>query len=132
MKQLIEEIKKNEGFVGTVYQDTLGFDTIGYGTKMPITEDEAEAILVMRLKAKIKELEKREPFTNELPLTVQEILAEMCYQMGVSGVLRFKKMWAALQSGDYNRAAIEMLDSRWAVQTPNRAKKLAAAMSNVR
>lgn len=128
MKNLIENIKESEGFSGTVYKDTLGFDTVGYGTKLPLSEQEALLILEYRLKAKIKELEQKEPFLNKLPLEKQEILAEMAYQMGVSGVLKFKKMWVALKRFDYKEASKQMLDSTWAVQTPNRAKKLAEMM----
>ena len=129
MKNLIEKIKESEGFVGVVYKDTEGFDTIGYGTKLPLTKEEAEVLLEMRLKAKIKELEQKEPFVNSLPLEKQEVIAEMCYQMGVGGVLGFKKMWAALKKENYALAAAEMLDSRWAKQTPSRAKKLSLDMS---
>lgn len=128
MKNLIEDIKANEGFRGEVYKDTLGFDTIGYGTKLPLNKEESKLLLEYRLKQKIKELESKEPFLNKLPLAKQEVLIEMSYQMGVNGVLKFKKMWVALKSGDYTEASKQMLDSRWAVQTPNRAKKLAEMM----
>ena len=128
MKALLEEIKINEGFRGTVYKDTEGFDTIGYGTKLPLNEEEAELLAEHRLIAKIKEIEKREPFINSLDIEIQSVIIEMCYQMGVSGVLRFKKMWQALKSGDRAEAAAQMLDSRWAVQTPNRARLLADKM----
>lgn len=128
MKELIEKIKESEGFSGVVYKDTEGFDTIGYGTKLPLSEKECEVLLEMRLKDKIKELEQREPFINSLPIEKQEVIAEMCYQMGVSGVLAFKRMWAALKKANYALAAAEMLDSRWAKQTPNRAKKLSLVM----
>jgi len=128
MENLINDIKKNEGFSGNIYKDTLGFDTIGYGTKLPLNEDEALLILEYRLKAKIKELEQKEPFVNKLPRQVQEILAEMCYQMGVEGVLKFKKMWEALKRFDYIEASKQMMYSLWAKQTPNRAKKLSAKM----
>lgn len=164
MKSLLENIKESEGFRGVVYKCTEGFDTIGYGTRLPLVEEEAalvlefrlkvgtankdtlgfdtigygielplvkeEAALVLeyRLKAKIKELETKEPFVNKLPLEKQEILAEMCYQMGVVAVLKFKKMWAALREFDYETAGVQMLDSTWAVQTPNRAKKLSQMM----
>lgn len=128
MTKLIEDIMKNEGFVGTVYKDTLGFDTIGYGTKLPLSKEEAALILEYRLKAKIKELETKEPFVNKLPIEKQEILAEMCYQMGVSGVLKFKKMWVALKEFDYEESSIQMMDSTWAIQTPNRAIKLSQKM----
>jgi len=130
MKELIENIKKNEGFVGTPYNDTLGILTIGYGTKLPLSKEEAEVILKMRLKSKIKSLEKQEPFINKLPLHVQEILAEMAYQLGVNGVLKFKKMWTALKNFDYATASKEMLDSKWATQTQKRAEELAKKMLN--
>ena len=78
----------------------------------------------MRLKAKIKELERKEPFINKIPVEKQEILAEMSYQLGVNGVLKFKKMWKALKDFDYETAAKEMLDSRWYDQTPKRAFEL--------
>ena len=128
MKELIENIKKNEGFNGDVYKDSLGIPTIGYGTKLPLSKDEAEIILQMRLKDKIKELEKREPFVNKLPTMTQEVVSEMCYQMGVSGVLKFKNMWKALKEFDYVKASDEMLDSRWAKQTPKRAMELSEKM----
>ncbi len=131
MKNLIENIKESEGFVGVVYKDTEGFDTIGYGTKLPLTKEESELLLESRLKAKIKELEQREPFINSLPLEIQEVIAEMCYQMGVSGVLGFKKMWAALKKRNYPLAAAEMLDSKWSKQTPNRAKRLSLVVGMV-
>ena len=128
MKELVESIKRNEGFVGDVYEDTLGFDTIGYGTKLPLSEDEAQMLLESRLKKFIKEIETKESFVNKLPLDKQEIILEMVYQMGVNGVLNFKNMWRALKVEDYETASKEMLNSRWATQTPNRAKKLAEMM----
>ena len=128
MEDLIESIKKNEGFVGTVYKDTLGFDTIGYGTKLPLSEEEAEVLLLLRLKDKIEELIAREPFFMELPADKQEVIAEMCYQMGVSGVLNFKRMWKALKEFEFFEASVEMMDSKWAKQTFTRAYELSLRM----
>ena len=59
----------------------------------------------------------------------KEILCEMIFQMGYSGVGKFKNMIKALQNRDYTKASIEMLDSRWAKQTPNRAKELSDHMA---
>jgi len=126
-----ELIKKHEGFEGMPYNDSLGFPTIGYGTKLPITEEEAEMLLEYRLKRMIRELIKKEPFFEKLPEDAQKVIADMTYQMGVGGVLKFKKMWAALKERDYKKAADEMLDSRWAKQTPNRAKELAEIMRSL-
>lgn len=55
----------------------------------------------------------------------QQCILEMAYQMGVEGVQGFSKMIAALQVGDYPRAADEALDSLWAKQTPARARDVA-------
>ena len=122
---LINNIKNNEGFVGEPYNDTLGIPTIGFGTKLPLNEDEAEMILKSRLHQKMAQLVKAEPFVNDLPSEVRDVLYEMSYQLGVGGLLKFKKMFKALKKRDYNEAYIQAMDSKWAEQTPNRAKKLA-------
>ena len=128
MRELIENIKVEEGFVGFNYRDHLGYETIGYGTKLPLTKEEGEMLVEIRLKNKLKEIEFKEPLINKLPIDKQEIIAEMCYQLGVNGCLAFKKMWKALEDGDYMQASKEMLDSKWATQTPDRAKRLASRM----
>jgi len=128
MIDLEKQLKKYEGFVGMPYEDSLGIPTIGYGTKLPINEDEAELLLKYRLEQKRDELIIAMPFVYNLPEDKQKVLYEMSYQMGVSGVLLFKRMWRALKSGDFESAADEMLKSRWAVQTPKRAKKLSEIM----
>ena len=56
------------------------------------------------------------------------ITYHMAYQMGLEGVLNFKKMWAAIEVDDYVTAAAEMINSRWAMQTPARANRLADRM----
>jgi lysozyme len=54
----------------------------------------------------------------------------MVFQLGVGGVSKFKAMWKALEENDYTTASIEMLDSRWAKQTPTRAENLADIMNS--
>jgi len=125
---LISNIKKSEGFVGTVYQDSLGIDTIGYGTKMPLDEDEAALLLEHRLEKFCFALETAKPNMMELSEPRKDVLYEMAYQMGINGVLKFKNMWAAIEEGDFHIASLEMLNSKWAKQTPLRAKKLAKIM----
>ena len=127
--ELVIELKENEGFSPTPYKDTEGFDTIGYGTKLPLSKLEATVLLRMRLVDKIKHLEKVKPLVNQLPLEVQSILANMAYQMGVSGLLGFKKMWKHLENHDFKEASKEGLDSLWNKQTPHRAKRLMDRMA---
>ena len=130
MSQLIENIKIEEGFSGVVYQDHLGFDTIGYGCKMPLTQDEAELILQYRLRRTINAVNSS-LYYLDINSDAWDILYEMAYQLGVSGVLKFKNMIKALEEQDYKQAAIEGLDSKWAKQTPNRAKRLMQRMSEI-
>jgi len=124
MQELIEGIKKSEGFVGVVYKDSLGIDTIGYGTRMPLDEEEAALILEHRLNKKIEHLLKEKPFIRELSINRQNVLFEMAYQLGVNGLLGFKKMFNALENKDYRNAKLEGLDSKWRKQTPLRAKRM--------
>ena len=72
----------------------------------------------------------RFPFLKDQPNTVKSVVLNMCYQMGVTGVSKFKMFLKALGERDYGWASIEMLDSKWAKQTSNRAKELSESMRN--
>ena len=63
----------------------------------------------------------------------KEIIVEMVFQLGETGVSKFRNMWKALKRTPprYDVAATEMLDSRWAKQTPNRAKKMSDQMRSL-
>ena len=61
----------------------------------------------------------------------EEIIIEMIFQLGKTGVSKFKNMWKALSALEYSTAASEMLDSRWAKQTPNRAQAMSAEMASL-
>ena len=131
---MTEEIKREEGFRGNPYKDHLGYPTIGYGTKLPINEEEAELLLEHRFKKMQKDLNARiEKRYGKiaLPNEVWEILDHMAYQLGVGGVMRFKKMLSAIVKGDYRLASEEGLDSRWAKQTPGRAKRLMGRLAKL-
>ena len=124
---LIEAVKLSEGFRDKVYKDTLGINTIGYGfaiKDLVIDEDIAEMILRRKLEKLVDDTNKRFSFLKDLPEQAQDVIYEMCYQLGVTGVSKFKKTLAYLENFEYKMASKEMLDSKWAKQTPNRAKKL--------
>ena len=127
MPNLIENIKASEGFRSKVYQCTEGHDTIGYGfaiKDLVLTEHIATRILNAKLVELKLRVQQKFPFIVDLPDEVQNVVIEMCYQMGVSGFSKFKKTISLLESKEFLSASKEMLDSRWAKQTPNRAKKL--------
>ena len=127
---LLEDIKAEEGFSAVVYKCTEGFDTIGYGTKMPITKEEAELILNHRLNQTKAQLTSY-LYDLDIKQEAWDILFNMAYQLGVNGVLKFKKMIEALRSKDYKEASKQGLDSLWAKQTPNRANRLMKRMSEL-
>lgn len=125
---LLQKIKESEGFRGMPYDDHLGNPTIGFGTLLPIDEQEAELLLQHRLAKMILHLHNEKPIVLKLNQARQDVLAEMAYQLGVNGVLKFKKMWKAIEDQNYSLASMEMIDSKWFSQTPNRATKLAEIM----
>ena len=127
MKDLLNRIKHHEGFRKSVYQCTEGYDTIGYGfaiKDLELDKDIAEEILIRKVEKLIKRVRKRFDWLDSVPREVQGILVEMSYQMGLSNVSKFKKALHAMQMFQWKLAATELLDSRWAKQTPNRAKEL--------
>ena len=138
---LKEKIKIHEGFRDTIYLDTLNKKTIGYG-HLIVHEDkfvEGKAYPKEELEALFdKDFEKGWNLMvqfcevnnlDSISDDAKEILCEMIFQMGYSGVGKFKNMIKALQNNDTKTASIEMLDSRWAKQTPNRAKELSDHMT---
>lgn len=131
MNELIESIKQHEGFKGKVYIDSEGYETIGYGTKLPITKEEAELLLRHRLNNMMQELKDNKPFFTSLDPEAQEILFEMAYNLGVSGLLKFTNMWKALEEEDYIEASKEMVNSKWYHQVGIRAKHLVNKMKGV-
>ena len=91
MENLIEDIKRHEGFSGMPYDDSRGLPTIGYGTLLPISEYEAELLLKHRLELIMQELYNHKPFIQELPEEAQNILLDMAYNLGVPRLMKFKK-----------------------------------------
>ncbi len=128
---LIESIKEGEGYRAKVYKCTEGYDTIGYGfaiKDLELDEEVCDLILDKKLDKLIDATNKKFPFLRELPQDKCEVIFEMVYQLGLTGVSKFKKMLKALERKDYDKASAEMLDSLWAKQTPNRAIKLSNQM----
>tara|TARA_R100000808_G_C2150825_1_gene159684 strand:- start:2069 stop:2470 length:402 start_codon:yes stop_codon:yes gene_type:complete len=131
---LIESIKKHEGYVGVVYKDSLGIDTIGYGfaiKDLELDADICDIILERKLKNLNDRIKNKFDWYKYMPPEIQNVVTEMCYQLGVTGFSKFRKTIAYLQNKEFKNASIEMLDSRWAKQTPNRAKALSERVGKV-
>ena len=123
-KALIERIGVNEGFRSKPYQCSEGVWTIGHGLTW-LTEEESLHILTGRISQLHLKLLDDLDWYKDMPPEIQGILIEMVYQIGYSGVMKFKKMIANMIDKDWKGAATEMLDSLWARQTSNRANRLA-------
>ncbi len=131
---LIDNLKQSEGYKSTVYKCTQGFDTIGYGFAIKdliLSEEISTMILIERLEYFIERLSGHDFYISS-PDDVRDVLVEMAYQMGISGLLKFKRTLQYISEKNYEMASVEMLDSLWAKQTPNRAKHLSEIVKNAR
>ena len=131
---LLDKIKEHEGFRSKVYQCTQSYDTIGYGfaiKDLELDEDIAEQILIKKLDSLQERIESKFNWFDNSPQEVKDVVVNMCYQLGVSGFSKFKKTIYLLETEQYEEASVEMLDSLWAKQTPNRAKELSEILSDL-
>ena len=139
LERLMESVKKHEGYRNKVYLDTLGKRTVGVGHLCveDFWEDDKEyeeSFLMEILQKDLQEairgarelMDKHD--CSDVDERAEEIIIEMVFQLGMTGVSKFKNMWKALSEHNYTGASYEMLDSRWAKQTPNRAKSMADQM----
>jgi lysozyme len=142
MDRLLASVKKHEGYRNKVYLDTLGKRTVGVGHLCveDFWEDDKEyeekflmTILEHDLSDAIKGANDllAENGCMDMNEKAHEIIIEMVFQLGKTGVSKFRNMWKALSALDYSTAAEQMLDSRWAKQTPNRANGMADIMRSL-
>lgn len=144
MVKLRETLEDDEGRIDAVYLDHLGLPTFGIGHL--ITEDDPEhkyqvgtsvtpervfEVFEEDLKVIIREAEKVFPGYFDLPEEVQQILANMMFNMGAPRLMKFKKLRAAIAIQDWEEAAVQMKDSKWYEQVTNRAERLIERMEAV-
>lgn len=133
-KKLQGELITDEGIENFAYQDTLGYWTIGVGRLIDkrkgggLSNQEILYLLQNDINDRVLSLSNLFPWFNRLSDNRQRVLVNMAFQLGTDGLLAFKKALSAMQSGDFETAANEMLFSKWAQQTPARAKRLAERM----
>ena len=139
LERLLESVKKHEGYRNKVYLDTLGKRTVGVGHLCveDFWEDDKEYEESFLMEILQKDLQEAIRGAKELmdehgcadiDERAEEIIIEMVFQLGRTGVKKFRNMWKALAEHNYIGASFEMLDSKWAKQTPNRAKDMAEQM----
>jgi lysozyme len=127
---LMKQLRRDEGEILTGYQDHLGFLTIGVGRLIDkrkgggITPDESAYLLNNDIDKRQADLLRTIPWVATLDPVRFGALMNMAFQMGVDGLLGFKNTLALIREGDYATAADNMLQSLWAQQTPERAKRI--------
>jgi lysozyme len=126
--QLFHDLMRDEGFRERVYRCSAGKQTIGYGWNIddqPISRLSAQMILADQIDSTTQELNDALPWWLNLPTNAKLGLANMAFNLGLTRLLKFKKMLAALEAHDFDKAALEALDSRWAEQVGSRALRIA-------
>ena len=144
LEKLREEIKYDEGSVNEIYLDHLGLATFGighlvtewdeeYGWEVgtPVSEDRCNEVFDSDIQIVLSDCQHLYPDFNDLPEEVQRIIANMMFNMGRPRLSKFKGMKAGVDARDWNKAADEMVDSRWYRQVTNRAERLVKRMRNV-
>lgn len=146
--ELINELKREEGFRDRVYQCSEGVDTIGYGFNAkyltkdeldlnggfiePMSEEVATQILNRKVKKLIKSVDEVYTWIDNLPEVVKIGIYDMIYQLGIKGFGSFVNTQKYLKLLDYNKAIENIKNSKWAKQTPRRANNLIKRLERAR
>ena len=134
---LMNELMLDEGYKYEIYLDHLGYPTFGGGHLItekdeehgkevgtPISKERIEKCLQQDIKIVCEELDMNEPWWRNLDNNRQRVVANMCFNLGYPRFSKFKKFIAAMQVSQWEKAAEEMMDSKWATQVGERAIRL--------
>lgn len=131
MESFKDMLMRHEGYSHKLYKDTVGKYTIGYGRNIEakgVSADEANLMFENDISDARNDCLHAFPWFSEMDEARQWVLVNMCFNIGLTRLKGFYKFLAAVERGDYDQAAIEMLDSLWSKQTKNRATELASLM----
>ena len=136
-EQLRDTLKVDEGVKYEIYNDHLGYPTFGIGHLIVESDNEygqpvGTGIHVDRVNeafdkdvsVMVDEAKKIFSDFDNLPEEAQQVIVNMTFNMGRPRLSKFKKFIAGIEAGDWEKAAVEMMDSRWATQVGARAERL--------
>ena len=131
--QIKKMIQEHEGYVGVIYEDSVGNPTCGWGHLLDngsrVPKAAAEVFFNQDFNSALADfMALVRQYNLDLGPLRRAVLIDMLFNMGFTRVRGFRKMLAALQVGDFECAADEMLDSKWAIQVGNRAIELSRLM----
>jgi|TARA_R110000787_G_scaffold174086_1_gene286644 lysozyme len=129
--KIIEMLRLHEGVEQYVYTDHLGYETIGVGrcirknVGLGLSDDEINYLLSNDVDRCVKELGASFSWFSALNEARRDAMINLCFQLGLTKLLKFKNFLASMQEGDYEAASTHLLDSLYARQTPARADEVA-------
>ena len=137
--QLVADLQTDEGWVNFLYDDAngkpvvpgytlIGHPTAAYGFALdvaPLTQQEALPILNSRAAAVVNNLTAAIPWISTLSEPRQRALGNMAYNLGVAGLETFTTFLGMVQAGDFDGAAADLLQTKWAGEVGARAKQVA-------
>jgi lysozyme len=129
LERIKETLKKHEGEKLEMYQCSMGCHTIGVGHNLdskPISKRVSDLMLEDDVEDSIADCKRNISFFDDLDDGCQEALVNLCFNMGIAKLLQFKKTLAYLKDGKREKAANELLNSRYATQVGYRAIEVAA------
>lgn len=135
MSELTQMLIRHEGLKHFAYRDSVGKITIGVGRNLEdrgITEDEAMYLLENDIADFTKQLSERLYWFDTQPEKVKMVMVDMCFNMGLGGLLTFHNTLEHIKNGNYPEASKDMLNSKWAIETGVRAIDLADIMKSVK
>ena len=137
LKKLQEELTFDEGCIDKIYLDHLGYPTFGIGhliletdpehgqdVDTPVSKERIDECFENDIQNVINDLDRNLVWWRDLPEDLQRVMANMCFNLGITRLLKFKKFLGAMEDRNWDKAAVEMLDSRWAIQVGPRAIRL--------
>ena len=127
LNKLVDLLVKHEGMRTKPYEDTVGELTIGVGRNldsMGLSHDEIYYMLKNDIRRCEEELMNSFRWFAKLDEVRQHAMINLCFNLGISRLRKFKKALAAMEVSDYEDAADEFLDSKWAQQVGHRAMEV--------
>ena len=144
VEQLRDTLKVDEGCVNSIYLDHLNLKTVGIGHLLtewdeeydkpvgtPVSEERVNELFDKDVQVTIEECEQLFGNFQDLPEEVQQILANMMFNLGRPRLSKFRRLCKAVAERDWQEAAVQMEDSKWHKQVPNRANRLISRMKAV-
>ena len=144
LEKLRKQLEIDEGVKYEIYLDHLGYPTFGIGhLVIPSDIEYREDVGTRVSEERVRECFDKDVVSvlrdctllykdfDELPEEAQQIIANMMFNMGYTRLSKFKGMKKGVDAKDWNKAADEMVDSRWYKQVTNRANRLVERMRNI-